>query len=124
MLRQSKEAKHQPHLLNIFDSTTGVIFLGCPHRGADIADFGVILGHLCTIAFGNANTKLIRSLQANAEMLSVINAAFSIYLKDNKFRIHSFSEEKEMRGQHGIMGKVRDALNINEQMALIRSTGG
>jgi hypothetical protein len=107
ILRQSEQAEHQPHLLPVFKSTIGVVFLGCPHRGADLAQWGVILGHLSTIALGSANKKLLRSLQTDGEMLDVINTAFARYLKDDKFSVYSFYEEKGMVRQHGIMGKVR-----------------
>jgi hypothetical protein len=107
MLHQSEAARHQPHLLSIFKSTRGIIFLGCPHRGANLADWGLILGHLSRIAFGSTNKKLIRSLQTNAGILDPINAAFANYLKENRFKVHSFLEEKGMLGQHGILGKVR-----------------
>jgi hypothetical protein len=106
-LRQSKHAHHQPHLLPVLKSTIGVIFLGCPHRGVNLTQWGVVLGHLSTIAFGSTNKKLLRSLGTDGEMLDVINTAFARYLKDNKFSVHSFSEERGMLGQHGIMGKVR-----------------
>lgn len=45
-------------------------------------------------------------------MLDVINTAFAKYLKDDKFSVHSFSEERGMLGQHGIMGKVRTMIYL------------
>jgi len=106
VLRQSEMAKHQPHLLPIFRSTYGVIFLGCPHRGANAADWGAMLGRISAAALQSPNKHLLDSLKVDSEMLEVINSAFSVHLKDDKFKIHSFSEEKGILGVAGISGKV------------------
>ncbi len=96
----------QPHLLSIFKSTYGILFLGCPHRGSNDANWGLIAAKLATFALQAPSKALLRSLQVDNQMLNVINESFNTYLKDNRIQVTSFSEEKGMIGIAGIDNKV------------------
>lgn len=52
------------------------------------------------------NADLLRSLGMDSPTLRIISSDFSVFMKDNTFKVHSFREEKGMTGIAGISGKV------------------
>ncbi|KAF8538874.1 hypothetical protein BDD12DRAFT_739548, partial [Trichophaea hybrida] len=106
VLRQSKEATRQAHLSSILNSTYGIVFLGCPHRGSDVAEWGLLVANMLKLAGMSPNEELIRTLGVDNQTLQMIDHAFSIILRENSLKIHSFREEKGMSGFRGISGKV------------------
>jgi len=105
-LRQSKEATRHTHLLSILDSTYGIVFLGCPHRGSDVTNWGLLAANMLNLAGMSSNEDLIRSLGIDSQTLQMVNSAFSIIFREKSLKIHSFREEKGMSGIKGISGKV------------------
>lgn len=85
-------------------NTSGVIFLGTPHRGSNAASYGRVAYWLVrTFAFQSVNTKLLTAIEKNSETLDRITTAFFQTLETYKhLRIASFSEEKQVR--FGVIG--------------------
>lgn len=69
------------------------------------------MSRLSALALQSSNPRLLQALTVDGQMLEAISSAFAVYLKDNKFKIQSFSEEKGMLGVAGIDGKVYLFLN-------------
>ncbi|KAL6693367.1 WD40-repeat-containing domain protein [Trichoderma pleuroticola] len=82
----------------ILEDTCGIIFLGTPHLGSLVADFGATLAYLT--GFLGSNTGLLLLLRSNSEMLVNLSIAFQSCLErkyqdlDKKTKIVSICEQK------------------------------
>jgi len=87
-------AHHQEDFRSIFVSTYGIIFLGTPHNGSDMAGWGRILQYMSDVViprrFFESESVLLRTLKKDNETLQSINNHFlDIY---QRFRIHMAHE--------------------------------
>lgn len=67
------------------------MFLGTPHRGANLAS---LLGNLLSASF--SQRKYVTQLQVDSELIKIINAQFRDRAQD--LELVSFHESTEMRG--------------------------
>lgn len=65
----------ESHLRNLYDKIHGIIFMGTPHTGSWMADWGKIPADVFGI-FKSANTTLLRVLQTDDELLLSLNESF------------------------------------------------
>ena len=96
-LCQSKN-EVEDSLKNILSKTRGVLFLGCPHRGSNIASLGKIAFEISRIILQNPNIKVLRGLEVNSEILERITKEFGQVLESDALQIHSFQEELDTKG--------------------------
>ncbi|KAK3321656.1 hypothetical protein B0H66DRAFT_638213 [Apodospora peruviana] len=87
-------AHHQEDFRSIFVSTYGIVFLGTPHIGSDIATWGRILQYMSDVViprkFFETESVLLKTLKKDNETLQSINSHFlDIY---QRFRIHMVHE--------------------------------
>lgn len=84
------------HLRSIFVSTYGISFLGTPHHGSDIAQWGNRLEWICSAVLPkkilDTNENLIQALKTNNETLQNIDRQFSQLM--SRFHIYFFHEGK------------------------------
>lgn len=121
-LNQAAHSAHQDEK-EVVSNTSGIIFLGTPHRGSNAASYGRIAYLLTkTFAFQSANTKLLTALEKNSETLDRISTEFFHTLETYKnLRIASFSEEKQVRfGMLGMQIVQSDSAKIGH----VRETWG
>lgn len=90
----------EPHLRNLETCTAGICFLGTPHLGSDLAQWGR-LGALLATTFRRANTDIIKVLTPGSEMLAAIQGRFFSILnhrlsEGSKISITCFYEELAM----------------------------
>ena len=87
---------HTEHLRSIYVSTFGILFLGTPHKGSDIAEWGSRLEWICSVALPSklVDTKpqLVDALKKNNETLQVIDRQFIQLM--NRFHVYFFHEGK------------------------------
>lgn len=73
-------APHDGALRSIYVSTYGIIFLGTPHTGSDLATWGRVLEAMARAAFPkrliHTESVLLKTLKANSERLHDINSSF------------------------------------------------
>lgn len=96
-------------------NTSGIIFLGTPHRGSNAASYGRMVYLLAkAFAFQSANTKLLTALEKNSETLDRISTEFFQTLETYKnLRIASFAEERQVRlGMFGMQIVKADSAKI------------
>ncbi len=68
------EAEHQ-----LSDSLLGIMFLGTPHAGSDLAKFALALGYFIKLSLVKSpNTSNIAVLKKNSEVLAGVQKSFSI----------------------------------------------
>lgn len=88
--------RNTEHLRSIFVSTFGVLFLGTPHKGCDIAKWGSQLERICDAVLSSGSvdiqSQLIDALKTNNETLQNIDRQF-MHLT-SRFRIYFFHEGK------------------------------
>lgn len=78
----------------ILKATTGIVFLGTPHRGSDLASWGILLSNLVSVtSIGkNIRKELLRTLSKDSDTLAEISKQF---LQRAKFlKIMSFIEQQ------------------------------
>lgn len=90
----------EPHLRDLETCTAGICFLGTPHLGSDLAQWGK-LGALFAKTFRRANTDIIKVLSPGSEMLAAIQGRFFNILSHRqnegaKISITCFYEELAM----------------------------
>lgn len=90
----------------MIERTRYILFLGTPHRGASIADWGTILANIATVTLQDVDKNVLRALSTNSEVLENIQKAFRRILDDQKVKIHSFQEERGLSGMKGLSNKV------------------
>lgn len=93
-----------------------IVFLGTPHRGSSLADWGQLAKNIANIALIDTNERIIKNLEVDSEVLNNIHENFLDIIKDcGDLRIHSFFEARGLAAR-GITGKVRctipEALSI------------
>jgi hypothetical protein len=85
------------HYGDILQSCTRIVFMGTPHRGADLASWGALLSWLVnTLTLSSAvRTDLLRGLKTRSKTLQIISRQFV----QRGIRIHivSFYERKPTR---------------------------
>ncbi|KAF3386293.1 hypothetical protein F1880_001048 [Penicillium rolfsii] len=86
------------HLRSVYVSTFGILFLGTPHNGSDIAKWGLLLHKICTAVLPKkvmeGSPQLIKALQTNNETLQHINSLFADIM--SRFHIYLFHETRSM----------------------------
>ncbi|MCJ1462048.1 hypothetical protein MMC07_000648 [Pseudocyphellaria aurata] len=84
------------HLRSIFVSTYGILFLGTPHRGADVAKWGSRLERICGAVIPgrilDTRRDLIDDLKSNNETLTNIDRQFIQII--GRFHVFFFHEGK------------------------------
>lgn len=82
------------------------MFCGTPHRGSNVATWGQLATNLVSMALTDSNTKLLKDLQVNSEILGLIQYDFLNVLHHCPIRIHSFKEGRPSSGVKGFNGLV------------------
>ena len=84
------------HLRSIYVSTYGILFLGTPHNGSDMAKWGILLQNICSAVlpkrFIETSPHLIGALRTNNETLENINSLFAELM--GRFHIYFFHETR------------------------------
>ena len=83
-------AYNDPSYNNIFKNSKAIVFLGTPHRGANLAN---LLSNLLAISF--SRRIFVNQLGSNSEMIQEINNAFR---HRSELELISFFESQAMHG--------------------------
>ncbi|GAB1211701.1 hypothetical protein ATERTT37_000825 [Aspergillus terreus] len=90
------------HIRSIWVSTYGILFLGTPHLGSDMAKWGVLLQNICSAVIPkkvmDSSSNLISALKTNNETLQNINSLFAEDM--GRYHIYFFHEtlKTDVRG--------------------------
>lgn len=95
MLRRSSNCHlGQTHLQTVFESTSGIIFFGTPHAGADPRGFLQHIAEKAIKAAGfSVNEQIVNTLLPSAERLKELRDEFSPMAQRQNWIIHSFQEQ-------------------------------
>ena len=93
----------EKHLQNVFLTTCGIIFLGTPHNGSGLAQWGKKLAKSLGV-LKQTNPKIVEVLERDSEMLSRIQANFHAMIQSRNqdssrpIQITCFYEELPLLG--------------------------
>ncbi|KAG8529142.1 uncharacterized protein KY384_005777 [Bacidia gigantensis] len=108
------KGSHTEHLRSIYVSTYGILFLGTPHRGSDIAKWGSLLESICRgvmpSGLVDSNPALVDALKRENETLQVIDRQFIQLI--SRFRVYFFHEGKKTN-----LGKLKMDMIVDEESA-------
>lgn len=98
-LRRSRGCQmNQTHLHGIYESTSGIIFFGTPHGGADPRGLIQHIAEKCVRVMGfSVNEQIINALLPSSERLRELRDEFAPMARQNNWIIHSFQEEYGIR---------------------------
>ena len=87
------------HLEKVFQSTRGIVFMGTPHAGADLADLGFKLAK-CLNVIRRTNSAIMGPLRQGSEVLTAVQQQFQQLLRKPNvlIEIYCFFEEKAVGG--------------------------
>ncbi|TVY19242.1 Vegetative incompatibility protein HET-E-1 [Lachnellula arida] len=102
----------EPNLKKLFQSTRGVIFMGTPHAGSHLADWGYRLAKFLNVIRGT-NSALLDPLRQKSNFLRAVQEQFQQLLlqPDVDIKIHCFFEEKDVLGVGRIVPEHSAVLN-------------
>lgn len=95
MLALAHERSSQNQAL--LQSTKGVLFLGTPHAGSDLASMLDCLAKLAkVVSFGHSNSKLVEVLKSHGNVFLEISESF--IERGQNLKIYSFFEREKSHG--------------------------
>lgn len=97
-------AQQQQKFEIIKNATYGIVFLGTPHRGSDLASLGQTLARIAKVAFKNPKIQLLKILEENSQQLQDLSEQFSNL--HSLFHIVSCFEQKETVFKKGLFRKT------------------
>lgn len=111
-LIEARKATHDLSILQIYNNSHGVIFFGTPHRGSDMASWGLLLKNIAQVALMDTNDAILIDLdpKRGSSKLEELRLDFDDVLRDSQrtkeLRVFSFQEEQGMTGVSLLSGKV------------------
>jgi alpha-beta hydrolase superfamily lysophospholipase len=93
VLRRSRDT-YQNHLRDIYESTSGILFFGTPHGGADPRGLVQNIAEKCIRVMGfSVNEQIVNTLLPSAERLRELRDEFSPMVREKNWVIYSFQEQ-------------------------------
>ena len=126
-LIEARKQTHEPDLLDIYDSTHAIIFFGTPHRGSDLASWGLMLSTIAEAVQLDTNNAVLRDLDptSGSSKLEEMRLDFDDILRDGhrskELRVYSFQEEEGMTSIKWLGGKVRSCAKIPSRRVVMQS---
>lgn len=79
LIRSSEYLNNQQDLSlgSIFKFTSGVVFLGTPHRGSEKTGLGQIVAKIAVLALRQPNDKLLKNLEKDSDVLERQRRSFA-----------------------------------------------
>jgi hypothetical protein len=74
--------KQDEELGAVYPCTKGIVFLGTPHRGSDLAPYGRIVAKVAKLLLRNPNERLISLLESESPTLERQRRSFASISKD------------------------------------------
>ena len=94
----------QDHLRSLVEATYAICFMGTPHLGADLANWGTIAFNFANL-LSRTNRNIVKVLKPNSEVLASLQQRFHTLLeqrrKDGKMEIEMYCFHEEL-GYKGI----------------------
>ena len=94
----STRASADAHLQAVGSCTKGIIFMGTPHAGSNMASWADAIGRILQVRSVNVNKNLINTLKSDSEVLRDVNDQFGQLLERHKeqqarIQIKAYHEE-------------------------------
>lgn len=113
------EALHHQHFIDVYKYTSGIVFLGTPHRGSSSANLALTLAKIVRVGPGalRVHQDLLRELQRNSSQVDEINQQFAHVVVES-LSIGSFYETRDTK-HFGIIAERSSAiLNLPSEICI------
>lgn len=99
-------AHAQPKFESIKNTTYGLVFLGTPHRGSDLASLAETVAKIASVAFGKRRiqTQLLKTLRENSQQLQDLAEEFTEL--HSLYKIVTCFEQKKTAFSKGLFSKT------------------
>ncbi len=89
----------EPHLKQVHECVSAILFLGTPHRGSDITAFATGVANILKAGGKRVNKEILSLLHKDSEVLADVEDSFAQWMRKNsgRFNISCFYEELELR---------------------------
>ncbi len=103
LLRRSSGCRQgRTHLRGVFESTSGIMFFGTPHGGADPRGILQHVAELVVKAIGfKVNEQIVDALLPSSERLRELKDEFGLMAGEQQWKIHSFQEQLGVKALNG-----------------------
>lgn len=101
-------AQIEPRYNGIQKHTIGIIFMGTPHQGSNVASYGKILAKVATSVMNRPSSRLIKALQTNSDALVRLTSDFRFQLPN--YQVVSFYETKPLKMFSTLVSSTRKIL--------------
>ncbi|KAK5735516.1 hypothetical protein LTR17_008049 [Elasticomyces elasticus] len=128
MLLSSKNSA-EDHLRNLLESTEGICFMGTPHCGSQLADWGKVITSVAKLV-KKVNQPIITVLQSESEVLARIQQEFHTMIRarndagEHKLRITCFFEDLDTPGVGTVVPKHSAILSAYNSISIPRDHAG
>ena len=113
------EALHHRRFIHVYKNTSGIVFLGTPHRGSSPADLAVALAKMVRVAFGTqrANRDLFPEIQITSSQVDEVNRDFARVVAES-LSIGSFYETQVTKHVGIIAERSSATLNFPSEICI------
>ncbi|KAF2156673.1 hypothetical protein K461DRAFT_2120 [Myriangium duriaei CBS 260.36] len=93
------KSESQQHLKSIQEHTAGIVFLGTPHRGSDLAALANAVNAIVKATGKNTNADIMQVLKRDSQLLASVEKFFGNWVNESRARIElaCFCEELGVR---------------------------
>ncbi|KEZ46230.1 hypothetical protein SAPIO_CDS1119 [Scedosporium apiospermum] len=95
VLRLSWQAPGE-ELHEVYQQTIATLFLGTPHRGSDLAEWGLMLKAAANAILFDTNRSILRQLKVDSVILDRLIDDFARVYEQSKFDVYTFREGKRL----------------------------
>jgi len=92
--------------LPVVMSTTGIIFLGTPHRGSQLAPLGTTIANCASVLGFDTNTTLLKTLIPDDKRSIALLSSFTSTAAKLRMKLWCFYETQSSSISRGALGKV------------------
>ncbi|KAI9749070.1 MAG: hypothetical protein M1835_001645 [Candelina submexicana] len=111
--REFETNGQNPRLASIARNTSGIVFMGTPHRGSDQTNWASIATNLAKLLTKDSNDRIVSALSRGSDILEGLQDSFAGII--DRFDIYSVFEEREFPKIGKIVDDASASLGVKNE---------